>query len=91
MRYFLMKTDPSTYSAADLERERRTVWDGVTNAQAVRFIREMKKGDRALLYHSGASRLSSRWRKSFRRRARIPAIRSRGWWMWSFCAASSRR
>ena len=53
MRYFLMKTDPSTYSAADLEREGRTVWDGVTNPQAVRFIREMKKGDRAFLYHSG--------------------------------------
>lgn len=53
MRYFLMKTDPAAYSAADLEREKRTVWDGVTNAQAVRCIREMKPGDRAFLYHSG--------------------------------------
>lgn len=53
MNYFLLKTDPSTYSAADLEREGRTVWDGVTNPQAVRFIREMKPGDRAFIYHSG--------------------------------------
>ncbi|MEJ5368360.1 MAG: EVE domain-containing protein [Bryobacteraceae bacterium] len=53
MRYFLLKTDPDTYSAADLERERRTVWDGVTNPQAAGFIRQMKTGDRALVYHSG--------------------------------------
>ncbi len=53
MRYFLMKTDPSAYSAADLEKERRTTWDGVSNAQAVRCIRSMKPGDRAFLYHSG--------------------------------------
>ncbi|MCS7043820.1 MAG: EVE domain-containing protein [Bryobacteraceae bacterium] len=53
MRYFLLKTDPGTYSAADLERDRRTVWDGVTNPQAVRCIREMKPGDRAFIYHSG--------------------------------------
>lgn len=54
MRHFLLKTDPATYSAADLERERRTVWDGVTNPQAAGFIRKMKPGDRALLYHSGS-------------------------------------
>jgi len=53
MRYFLLKTDPAAYSAADLERDHRTVWDGVTNAQAVRCIREMKAGDRAFIYHSG--------------------------------------
>lgn len=53
MKYYLLKTDPDTYSAADLERERRTVWDGVINPQAVRFIRSMKPGDRAFLYHSG--------------------------------------
>src|SRR6185369_10196816 len=53
MRYFLAKTDPETYSIDDLERERRTVWDGVTNPQAVRAIREMRPGDRILIYHSG--------------------------------------
>lgn len=53
MRYFLLKTDPSEYSVDDFERDRRTVWDGVTNAQAVGFIRQMKSGDRAFLYHSG--------------------------------------
>ena len=46
MAYFLAKTDPETYSIDDLEREKKTVWDGVTNPQAVRAIREMRAGDR---------------------------------------------
>jgi len=53
MRFFLLKTDPQEYSASDLEREKRTVWDGVANAQAVNFIRQMRPGDRAFIYHSG--------------------------------------
>ena len=53
MPYFLAKTDPDTYSIDDLEREKQTVWDGVTNPQAVRAIREMKPGDRVFIYHSG--------------------------------------
>jgi len=55
MRYFLAKTDPETYSIDDLERERKTAWDGVTNPQAVRAIREMRPGDRVFIYHSGVS------------------------------------
>jgi predicted RNA-binding protein with PUA-like domain len=53
MSYFLAKTDPDTYSIDDLEREHTTAWDGVTNPQAVRAIREMRPGDRVFLYHSG--------------------------------------
>ena len=53
MKYFLAKSEPATYSIDDLEREKRTVWDGVTNPQAVRAIREMKPGDRVFFYHSG--------------------------------------
>jgi predicted RNA-binding protein with PUA-like domain len=53
MSYFLAKTDPDTYSIDDLEREHKTSWDGVTNPQAVRAIREMRPGDRVFLYHSG--------------------------------------
>ncbi|HUB33406.1 MAG TPA: EVE domain-containing protein [Bryobacteraceae bacterium] len=53
MKYFLAKTDPETYSIDNLEHDRRTVWDGVTNAQAVRAIREMRPGDRVFVYHSG--------------------------------------
>jgi len=53
MKYFLAKTDPETYSIDDLEREQKTVWDGVTNPQAVRAIREMRSGDRVFVYHSG--------------------------------------
>jgi predicted RNA-binding protein with PUA-like domain len=53
MSYFLAKTDPETYSIDDLEREKKTAWDGVTNAQAVRAIKEMHPGDRVFIYHSG--------------------------------------
>ena len=53
MGYFLAKTDPETYELSDLEREKRTVWDGVTNPQAVRAIRSMQTGDRVFIYHSG--------------------------------------
>ena len=53
MASFLAKTDPETYSLDHLERDRRTVWDGVTNPQAVRAIREMRPGGRVFIYHSG--------------------------------------
>lgn len=53
MAYFLAKTDPGTYSIDDLERDQKTNWDGVTNPQAVRAIRQMRPGDRVFVYHSG--------------------------------------
>lgn len=51
--YFLAKSEPAVYSIDDLQRDGRTVWDGVKNAQAVRAIRAMAIGDRVLIYHSG--------------------------------------
>ena len=53
MNYFLAKSEPGTYSIDDLKRDRRTAWDGVTNPQAVRAIREMRPGDVVFIYHSG--------------------------------------
>jgi predicted RNA-binding protein with PUA-like domain len=53
MSYFLAKTDPETYSIDQLEKEKRTAWDGVNNPQAVRAIREMRPGDKVFIYHSG--------------------------------------
>ena len=50
---WLLKTEPSSYSYDDLEREGRAVWDGVTNPVALRNMREMKAGDEALVYHTG--------------------------------------
>jgi predicted RNA-binding protein with PUA-like domain len=52
MNYFLAKTDPETYSIDHLEKDRKTVWDGVRNPQALRAIREMRPGDRVFVYHS---------------------------------------
>src|SRR3984957_9517579 len=55
MNYYLAKTDHDTYSIDQLEREHKTTWDGVTNAQAVRAIQQMQPGDRVFIYHSMAS------------------------------------
>ena len=53
MKYYLAKSEPSVYSIDHLERDRKTVWDGVTNPQAVKAIRAMQPGDRVFVYHSG--------------------------------------
>lgn len=55
-QYWLLKTEPSTYAIADLEREGRTTWDGVKNALALIHLRAMRPGDGLLLYHSGKER-----------------------------------
>jgi predicted RNA-binding protein with PUA-like domain len=54
--YWLLKTEPSCYSWSDLEREKKATWDGVANATALKNIRAMKKGDLALIYHTGDER-----------------------------------
>jgi predicted RNA-binding protein with PUA-like domain len=53
MNYFLAKSEPDTYSIADLKRDGKTTWDGVKNPQALQAIRSMRSGDRILIYHSG--------------------------------------
>ena len=50
---YLLKTEPSVYSFAHLEREKSTIWDGVTNPTAVKHLREMKPGERLVIYHTG--------------------------------------
>jgi len=53
VNYWLLKSEPSDYSFADLLRDKRTVWDGVRNNQALMFLRTIKKGDLAFIYHTG--------------------------------------
>lgn len=53
MNYWLVKTEPGTYSWDDLVRDKKTVWDGVRNFQARNNLKAMKKGDHILVYHSG--------------------------------------
>ena len=50
---YLLKTEPSEYSFADLQREKKTIWDGVTNPVALKNLRGMKPGDRLVIYHTG--------------------------------------
>jgi predicted RNA-binding protein with PUA-like domain len=53
IRYFLAKSEPGVYSIDSLKRDKQTLWDGVTNPQAVRAIKDMQPGDRVFIYHSG--------------------------------------
>src|SRR5277367_6272166 len=50
---YLLKTEPTVYSFANLERDKTTIWDGVTNPAAVKHLREMKAGERLVIYHTG--------------------------------------
>ena len=50
---YLLKTEPSVYSFANLVKEKTTIWDGVTNPAAVKHLREMKPGERLVIYHTG--------------------------------------
>jgi predicted RNA-binding protein with PUA-like domain len=51
--YYLLKTEPSEYSFAQLQRDKKTVWDGVSNPTAVKNLREMKPGARLVIYETG--------------------------------------
>lgn len=54
--YWLLKTEPTTYSFDNLVKEGQAVWDGVRNNLALKYLREMKAGDHLLIYHSGADK-----------------------------------
>ncbi|HWY08049.1 MAG TPA: EVE domain-containing protein [Candidatus Acidoferrales bacterium] len=54
--YYLLKTEPSEYSFADLMKDRETEWDGVSNPTAVKNLREMKPGARLIIYETGDTR-----------------------------------
>ena len=56
MAYWLLKTEPDCYSWLDLARDKKTAWDGVTNALALKHIRSIARGDLALIYHTGDER-----------------------------------
>ena len=53
MNYWLLKTEPETFSWSDLVRDKKAVWDGVRNFQARKNLKDMKKGDLAFIYHTG--------------------------------------
>lgn len=50
---YLLKTEPTVYSFADLQRDKSTIWDGVANPVALKHLREMKTGDRLVIYETG--------------------------------------
>jgi len=56
MSYWLLKSDPETYGWADLVKAKKATWDGVTNAAALLHIRSVRKGDLAVVYHTGGEK-----------------------------------
>ena len=56
MHYWIVKTEPSTYSWKDLERKGEDTWDGVRNYQERNFLKLMGLGDQVLIYHSGTEK-----------------------------------
>jgi predicted RNA-binding protein with PUA-like domain len=56
MARFLVKTEPGTYSFADLQRDRRTVWDGVSNPVALKHLASIRRGDTVVVYHTGSEK-----------------------------------
>jgi len=50
--YYLLKTEPSEYSFADLQRDKETIWDGVSNPVALKHLRAMKAGERLIIYET---------------------------------------
>ncbi|MEZ0335618.1 MAG: EVE domain-containing protein [Gemmatimonadales bacterium] len=52
-QYWILKTEPSEYAFADLQRDGRTRWDGISNALALKHLRSMHRGDEAMVYHTG--------------------------------------
>ena len=56
MSFWLLKTEPTTYAFADLQREKRTRWNGVKNAAALINLRKMVTGDDVLIYHTGTEK-----------------------------------
>ncbi len=57
MHYWLLKTEPGTYAWHDLVKDKTTSWTGVRNFQARNYLRAMKRGDLAFLYHSGDEKM----------------------------------
>jgi predicted RNA-binding protein with PUA-like domain len=53
MKWFLAKSEPQVYSIDQLQKDGKTLWDGVVNPQAVKAIRGMQPGDKVFIYHSG--------------------------------------
>jgi predicted RNA-binding protein with PUA-like domain len=53
---YLLKSEPDQYSFEDLQRDGETLWDGVANPVAVRYLGEMKTGDKLVYYHTGKER-----------------------------------
>jgi predicted RNA-binding protein with PUA-like domain len=53
MTWYLLKTEPSAYSFADLQSDKKTVWDGVSSPAAVKHMREMRAGARLIIYETG--------------------------------------
>ena len=59
---WLFKTEPSVYSFQQLQKDKKTMWDGVKNNLALKNLKDIKKGDEILIYHTGDEKAAVEWR-----------------------------
>ncbi len=81
--YWLLKTEPSTYSFERLVDEGRAVWDGVRNNLALKYMREMKSGDGVLIYHSGGQKAVVGQARVLKAAYPDPQQDDPSWWWWT--------
>lgn len=77
--HWLLKTEPSTYSFADLERDQRTKWEGVNNPAASNNLGAMKAGDRVFVYHTGKEKQIVGIAEVVNASPPVPEIRAVAW------------
>ena len=87
MARWLFKQEPTCYSFADLERDGKTLWDGISNALALQHLRKVKKGDRILFYHTGKEKAIVGEMAQPAMRGRRKRVLNLPWWTWKTSAA----
>src|SRR5215207_3773350 len=79
MAYWLVKSEPSTYSWEQLEKDKKTAWDGVRNYAARNHLRSMKKGDKVFFYHSNEGLAITGIAKVAREAYQDPTTKEEAW------------
>ena len=77
---WLLKSDPEHYSFSDLERDGKTVWDGISNNLALKNLRNVRRGDLVMVYHTGDERAAVGLAEAASDPIPTPNRKTRAWW-----------
>ncbi len=79
---WLFKSDPEHYSYQDLAKDKKTVWDGISNNLALKHLRNVRRGDEVMIYHSGGERAVVGLAEVLSDPYQDPKKKEAGWWLW---------